>query len=194
MCIVTRESADDDSLLRFVLSPEGVVTPDLARKLPGRGVWVTLSRKVLAEAVKKQAFALGFGAAVRSDADLPDRVGQLLRQQALSRLMLARKAGKAVSGSMKVESALTKGPVAVLIHAVEAQPDGCRKLDRLAQPKTLVSRAFTADEMDLAFGRPNVIHAAVASGGIAAGMAECIRRMQKFEDSDMPPEAAKGSQ
>jgi uncharacterized protein len=186
MCIVTRESADDDALLRFVLSPDGVVTPDLARKLPGRGVWVSLSRKVLAEAVKKQAFARGFEGPAKADADLPDRVGTLLRQQALSTLMLARKAGQAVAGSMKVESTLTRGPVRVLLHADVAQPDGCRKLDKLAQPKTVIFRSFRSDEMDLAFGRPNVIHAAVASGGIAARMVDCIRRIQKFEDLEMP--------
>jgi uncharacterized protein len=194
MCIVTRQSADEDRLVRFVLSPEGLVTPDLARKLPGRGVWVTLSQKVLAEAIKRQAFSRGFETEAKVDQGLVGQVGQLLRQQALSHLMLARKAGQAVSGSMKVEAALTSGPVAVLLHAQEAQPDGCRKLDRLAQPKTLISRAFKADEMDLAFGRTNVIHAAVASGGVALRLAQCIRRMEEFENSEGAGMSGKGSQ
>jgi uncharacterized protein len=194
MCIVTREKADESDLLRFVLSPDGVVTPDLARKLPGRGVWVTLSRKVLGEAVQKQAFSRGFGTAVKAEADLPHRVGMLLRQQALSQLMLARKAGEAVSGNIKVEAALTQGPVALLLHSAEAQPDGCRKLNRLAQPKTIISNVFRGDEMDLAFGRPNVVHAAVASGGLAQRMFELIRRTERFEDKNIAGAAGEGSQ
>ena len=33
-----------DALLRFVLAPDGQVVPDLAGKLPGRGIWVTPRR------------------------------------------------------------------------------------------------------------------------------------------------------
>jgi uncharacterized protein len=194
-CIVTRETRDEGDLLRFALSPDGVVTPDLARKLPGRGVWVSLSRATLTEAVKKQAFSRGFANAAKTEPDLVDRVGLLLRQQALSQLMLARKAGQAVSGNTKVESALTSGPVALLLHAAEAQPDGCRKLDKLAQPQTMLFKGFRSAEMDLAFGRPNVIHAAIASGGIAQRMQDSIRRMQKFEDEGMAGTMpAKGNQ
>jgi uncharacterized protein len=194
-CIVTRETRDEGDLLRFALSPDGVVTPDLARKLPGRGVWVSLSRGTLAEAIKKQAFSRGFGTSAKTDEDLVDRVGLLLRQHAIAKLMLARKAGEAVSGNTKVESALTSGPVALLLHAVEAQPDGCRKLDKLAQPKTMIFCGFRSDEMDLAFGRANVIHAAVASGGIAQRMTDDIRRMQKFEDNEkIDTVSVKGSQ
>jgi uncharacterized protein len=194
-CIVTRETRDESDLLRFALSPDGVVTPDLARKLPGRGVWVSLSRGTLAEAIKKQAFSRGFGTPAKTDEDLVDRVGLLLRQHAIAKLMLARKAGEAVSGTTKVESALTSGPVALLLHAVEAQPDGCRKLDKLVQPKTMIFRGFRSDEMDLAFGRANVIHAAVASGGIAQRMTDDIRRMQKFEDNEkIDTGSVKGSQ
>ena len=55
MCIVTREVKDEAELIRFVRSPDGVAVPDLARKLPGRGVWVSLDRKMLAEAVAQEA-------------------------------------------------------------------------------------------------------------------------------------------
>ena len=59
MCIVTREVKDEADLLRLVRSPEGEVVPDLARKLPGRGVWVSLTRDKVADAAAKGLFARG---------------------------------------------------------------------------------------------------------------------------------------
>jgi uncharacterized protein len=183
-CIVTRKAGPEDELLRFVLSPDGEVVPDINRKLPGRGCWVSLDRKILAEAVKTKAFSRGFKGEARVSADLPERVGILLRQQALSHLSLARKAGEAVSGYTKVEEALKKGPVRLLLHAIEGSEDGNRKLDRLKRPETLSCSLFRSDEMDLAFGRANVIHAAVAAGGLAERLVSHIQRVAKYENLD----------
>ncbi len=183
-CIVTRKAGPEDELVRFVLSPDGEVVPDLQRKLPGRGCWVSLDRVVLAEAVKTRAFNRGFKGEARIPPDLADRVGLLLRQQALSHLSLARKAGEAVCGFTKVEEALQKGPVRLLLHAAEASGDGNRKLDRLKGPSTLSCGIFTSVEMDLAFGRANVIHAAVAAGGLAERLVGYLRRVAKYENLD----------
>ena len=81
------------------------------RKLPGRGVWVTCSRKVLAEAIKRKAFTRGFEEESQVPDGLADTVLRLLRQQAVNQLSLARKAGAAVQGFTKVEEALRKGSV-----------------------------------------------------------------------------------
>ncbi len=118
MCIVTRNPGSDDTLIRFARAPDGVVVPDLAAKLPGRGVWVTCSAKTLGEAIKKQAFARGFEEECTVPDGMVDLVRQLLRKQAVSHLALARKAGVAVQGFTKVEEALRKSPVRVLLHAV----------------------------------------------------------------------------
>ncbi|MGH6819897.1 MAG: DUF448 domain-containing protein, partial [Methylocella sp.] len=133
-CIVTRECLDESALIRFVRGPGGEAVPDLARKLPGRGVWVSLTRKHVGEAVEKKLFSRGFGAETRAEPDLPDLVANLLRKAALSYLSLAKKAGEAVTGFTKVEEMLGKGRVRILVHAAEAAPDGCRKLDKLAGP------------------------------------------------------------
>jgi uncharacterized protein len=182
MCIVTRTDGDDDTLIRFARAPDGTVVPDLAAKLPGRGVWVTCSAKVLADAIKRQAFARGF----ETDCIVPDGlsalVAGLLRKQAVSHLALARKAGAAVQGFTKVEEALRKSRIRVLFHTVGAGSDGVAKLDRLKQPETVICHSFLADEMDLAFGRPNVIHAAVTAGGLAERLVVQLQRMTSFED------------
>ena len=96
MCIVTRTVKDEDGLVRFVLSPDGLVVPDLQRKLPGRGVWVSLDKAMVADAARRNLFARGFGAQSQVPIDLADMVGRLLRAQAVAILSLARKAGEAL--------------------------------------------------------------------------------------------------
>jgi uncharacterized protein len=182
MCIVTRQEADEDALIRFARAPDGTVVPDLQAKLPGRGVWVSCSRRLLGEAVKRQAFSRGFEEDCKIPDELPDRVSTLLRKQAVNQLSLARKAGLVVQGFMKVEEALRKTTVKLLLHAGNAGEDGVSKLDRLASAKTVISNSFRSDEMDLAFGRSNVIHAAVAASGLADRLVVYLQRMAEFED------------
>ncbi|MCB1378063.1 MAG: RNA-binding protein [Alphaproteobacteria bacterium] len=190
MCAVTRECLDERDLIRFVRSPDGVAVPDLSRKLPGRGVWVGLGRSRLAEAVRKKVFSRGFSAETQAAEDLPDMVGRLLRQHCLGYVSLAKKAGEAVTGFMKVEDMLNRGRARALLHADDAQPDGCRKLDKLAGPDVVKMKLFTRDEMDLAFGRSNVVHAAVAKGGLAEKLVEAVRRIEMYE----APNGPKGSE
>lgn len=186
MCIVTRQVKDEAELLRFVRSPDGDVVPDLARKLPGRGVWVTLSRDKVAEAVRKRLFSKGFHAEAKAAPELPDMVGRLLNQQAVSLISLAKKAGEATAGFMKVEEMLGRGRAKVLLHASEASPDGCRKLDKLLQPGMVRLTFFHSRDLDLAFGRSNVIHAAVAKGGLADKLLFAARRIEMFEGLSGP--------
>ena len=181
MCIVSRSVRDEADLIRFVRSPDGVAVPDLARKLPGRGVWVSLDRRMLAEAVKKKLFSRGFAAETTVPPDVADMVSRFLRQHALSLLSLSKKAGEAVAGFMKVEEFVGRGRAKLLFHATEAAPDGCRKIDRLAQPEVEKIVLFQSSELDLAFGRSNVVHAAVAKGGLAEKLSTAVRRIETFE-------------
>ena len=181
MCILSREVKDEAELIRFVRAPDGEVVPDLARKLPGRGVWVSLNRQTLADVLRKKLFSRGFAAETSVPADLPERVSKQLRQQALSLLSMAKKAGEAVTGFMKVEEMAGRGRAKLLFHATEAQPDGCRKLDKYLQPGMEKIVLFHSSELDLAFGRSNVIHAAVTKGGLAEKLLLTIRRIETFE-------------
>jgi len=181
MCIVTRECHEEAELIRFVRGPDGQAVPDLARKLPGRGVWVSASEAMVAEACRKNLFSRGFGEATAADPALPQIVRGLLRKQALSYISLAKKAGEAVAGFTKVEEMLGRARARILIHASEAAADGCRKLDKLAAPDVERTSLFQLDELDLAFGRSNVIHAAVAKGGLAEKLLAAIRRIGIYE-------------
>src|SRR5262249_11152724 len=151
-------------MLRFVIGPDAQVVPDLKRRLPGRGVWVTATRATVAEAVKRRAFGRGFKAEVRVAPDLPDAVEHLLEQSVLDALSIVRKAGPAAIGFALVERALAREPVVALLHAAEAGREGVRKLATAARSRRgenaddlpVVDR-FTGAQLDLAFGRPNVV-------------------------------------
>jgi len=173
MCAVSREVRPIDELIRFVVSPQGEVIPDLKRKLPGRGLWVAASRRTVAEAVRRHQFSKGFKRDVRVAATLPADTETLLVRSATEALAMAAKAGQVVSGFSKVEGALQQGQAEALIHASDGAADGIRKLDAIvrqrggnhgeSQEMPIVS-VLTSAELDLALGRSNVIHAALLAG------------------------------
>lgn len=169
-CAVSRQVKPLEELIRFVAAPDGTVVPDPRRRLPGRGVSVTATAAMVAEAVKRKVFARGLGKAVIVPDDLPGRVEALLEKRALEAFAMANKAGGVVAGATKIENALKAGTVIALLHAREAADDGSAKLDRLARATggedrpILVAKAFASDEMSLALGRPHVIHAALIAG------------------------------
>ena len=146
--------------------------PDIKRKLPGRGVWITATHEAVARSVKQKVFARGFRRAVHVDDGLADAVADLLRRAALQDLSLANKAGSVVSGYAKVEKALSGRKPVILVHAADAAHDGCRKLDRTAKARSgdvaddaQPIACFTSAELSAALGKDNVNHAAVAEDG-----------------------------
>jgi predicted RNA-binding protein YlxR (DUF448 family) len=177
MCAVTRAVRPIDELIRFVVAPSGEVIPDLKRKLPGRGLWVSASHQAVAEAVRRNHFSRGFKREIRAAPTLAAETESLLVRSAVEALAMAAKAGQVVSGFSKVESALTQrqaqNSVRALIHASDGAADGIRKLDALARQNAgngaesrefPVVTALTSEQLDLALGRSNVIHAALLAG------------------------------
>jgi predicted RNA-binding protein YlxR (DUF448 family) len=176
MCAVTRAVRPIDELIRFVVAPSGEVIPDLKRKLPGRGLWLSASRKAVAEAVRRNQFGKGFRRDVRVSPTLPADTENLMVRGAVEALAMAAKAGQVVAGFAKVEGALQARQAVALIHAADGAPDGIRKLDAILRqkagydgesPEFPVIGILTSEQLDLALGRSNVIHAALLAG--AAG-------------------------
>jgi hypothetical protein len=171
LCVVTREVKSTDDMIRFVAGPDRAVVPDLKRRLPGRGVWVTATRDALAKAVRRNVFAHAFGSDAKVAADLPDMVQGLLERAFLDALAIARKAGEAVTGHAKVEAAAEQGAAVAYLQAVDASPEGVRQIMAAIRrgaaedaANVVVIRAFTSAQLDLALARPNVIHAALLAG------------------------------
>jgi uncharacterized protein len=173
MCAVTRQVRPIDELIRFVVTPTGEVIPDLKRKLPGRGLWVSASRQAVAEAVRRNHFSKGFKRDLRVTPALADDTENLLVRSVTDALAMAAKAGQVVSGFSKVEGALEQGQAKALLHASDGAADGIRKLDAIVRQKAgnhgeshefPVVTVLTSEQLDLALGRSNVIHAAVLAG------------------------------
>lgn len=176
-CLVTGESGPKAGLIRFVVGPEDVVVPDILGRLPGRGLWLTADRAVVETAVKKRAFARGAKRAVTVPPDLADRVEEALARRLIELVSLARKAGTAVAGYEKVRAWLTSGEAEVLMQAYDGSERGRAKLRPPHGPDSLIE-VLSASELGVAFGRENVIHGALAGGGLTARVVEEAARLQ----------------
>ncbi len=171
-CAVTRSERLRDALIRFVAAPDGTVVPDLKNVLPGRGVWVTADRTSIAAAVRAKVFARGFKRQVSTGDDLPATVELALTRRLEQALALANKAGLVVPGFEKIEAEIEKGRLSLLLHGSDAADGGRDKLDRKFRAvaassgrNALVADLLTIDQMSLAMGRTNVVHAGLKHGG-----------------------------
>jgi uncharacterized protein len=183
LCIVTRTVRPVCHLIRFVVGPQGEAIPDLKCKLPGRGVWVTATQKAVEEAVKRKAFARGFKRDVRTPGDLATRTEELLQRAAIEALAIAGKASLAVAGFAKSAAALERNDAVALLHAAEAAPDGVRKLNALLRQRVdsiVLIDFLTSAQLDLALGRPNVVHAALFAGSASDSFLSRARRLERF--------------
>ena len=169
-CIVTGDVQPKAGLVRFVVSPEGQVLPDLAGKLPGRGIWVTADRETIEKAAKKGLFARAARASVTVPDNLVDMVEAGLARRIVETVSLARKAGRAVAGFEKVKGWLADGKAKVLLQASDGSERGKGKLWTPEGGRWF--GCLTASELGLAFGRDSVIHGALAAGRLSARVVE----------------------
>lgn len=165
-CIYTRETSSREMLVRFAVSPDGTVVPDLEEKLPGRGLWLTARGDIIKRACAENAFSKAARRNVTVPADLPDRLAALMDSRCLDLIGLARRSGVAVAGFEKVRAALESGDVALLIEASDGADDGREKLARRAIGVETLS-LWTADQLGAPFGRDRCVHAAIFAGGLA---------------------------
>jgi len=190
LCAATGEVKCVDHMLRFVVGPDGTVVPDLKRRLPGRGLWITATRPALELAVRRNSFARGFKRDVAVACDLVLMTERLLERAALDALAMAHKAHKVVVGFGRVETALARDRVIAVLHALEAAPDGVEKLaaarNRREDAATIaVMDGFASAQLDLALGRSNVIHAALLAGRESQTFLARVARLHCFRSGSM---------
>lgn len=183
-CVATGETLPEHLLVRFAAGPEGVIVPDVAAKLPGRGVWVTATRSALETARKKGGFARSLKGPVKVGDDIADLTESLLAKRCLDHLGLMRRAGAIAIGVTQVEAAIRAKPALALIEASDGAEDGRGKLIALHQglwskPPPLAG-CFTAEELGMALGRDRVIHACLLQERMATGWAAEIGRLAGF--------------
>lgn len=181
--IVSGSVMEEHQLIRFVAGPGGVVTPDLARKLPGRGLWVAADRVSVETAVKKGLFSRAAKTKLIAPAGLADQVDTLLHRRCLDSLGLARRGGDIISGFEKVLSSIRSGKAAWLVEAADGAADGRRKLlsafRTSPSPPQLVG-VFSSEELGLALGGENVIHTAFLAGRASGHWTKDVHRLAGF--------------
>lgn len=179
--LVSHEVMDESRLIRFVAGPDGQVVPDLGRKLPGRGLWVEASRTSVEAAVKKNGFTRAAKTKLTAPADLADVIERLLARRCLDQLGLARREGVLISGFEKTAASLRAGKAAWVLEAADGSADGRGKILALARHQTAkICGAFTADDLSLALGLENAIHAVLLAGGRADRWTIEVERLAGF--------------
>jgi predicted RNA-binding protein YlxR (DUF448 family) len=185
--LVSGEVMPEERLVRFVAGPEGVVVPDVARKLPGRGLWVAATREAVDQAAKKGGFSRSAKAKLAAPAGLSDQVENLLKIRLLSGLGLARRAGDLILGFEKTAQAIEQGKTAWMVEAEDGAHDGRRKLLQSARRATdagfrtpRLLGVFSSEELGLALGLGNVIHLAFLAGRGADRWTIDVERLSGF--------------
>ena len=193
LCLATGDIKPIDEMIRYVVAPDGMVVPDLANKLPGRGCWIIANHAALTLAMERKLFARAFRGKGVAGGDLPNLVERLIERSALEALSIANKAGQVVTGFEKVKSALASGKVAVLVDAKDAGSDGTKKLSAAVKPadsnEPVKIRLFSGEQLDLALGRTNVVHAALLGHPASrAFLSHCVR-YERWRDKNAPAES-----
>jgi len=176
-CLVTGEMRTKEELIRFVVSPDYNVVPDLACNLPGRGLWVTATRETIETAVHKNLFAKAAKEKVKAESGLADKVAQLLKKRCLDWVGLARSAGIAVLGQPQVEMALKSGKIKLLLIADDAAANGLEKINAAAVATT---RSFTRNELGMALGHDQIVYAGLKSHSIAEKLQGMLAHLEKI--------------
>lgn len=169
-CIVSGEVQPKAGLIRFVLSPDGIILPDLAHKLPGRGIWVTADRDMITKAADKGLFSRAAKAPAKAPEGLADLVEAGQAKRVVELISLARKSGRCVAGFEKVKGWLADGKAKVLFQASDGSERGKGKLWTPEGGRWF--GCLTSSELGLAFGRDYVIHGALAAGGLSRRVVE----------------------
>lgn len=181
--LVSGEVRPREALVRFAAGPDGRVTPDLAGRLPGRGLWVAADRASVDAAARKGLFSRAARAPLKADPGLSDLVERLLMRRLLDGLGLARRAGELVFGFEKVLAAVSAGRAAWIVEASDGAADGRRKVlaaVRKASPPPGVAGVWTGEELSLALGGENVIHTAFLVGRSSDRWTLDVQRLSGF--------------
>ena len=175
-CVVTRARLPKEEMFRFVVSPDHRAIPDLAGKLPGRGIWLSASGDVIQDGgANGRALVRAFGRAARGQVSLPPDLPVVLETALIRRigelLGLARRAGQAVAGFEKARDWMKTHRARLVLQAADgSEAERVRFRSGLADT-VLVFAPLTGAELGRVFGHDNVVHVALAEGRLAASLA-----------------------
>lgn len=180
-CIATGQIREKEDLLRFAVSPDGILVFDIQMNLPGRGIWISCSQQSIELALKKGLFAKSAKQAVTVPENMVLKIDEALSQRCLALLGLGRKSGLVTVGFAKVEKALKSKKVSILIAASDGADDGKQKLKRIAGTLPVVD-TFNNDDLSQALGKENIVHASVGSSGLTKKITFAVSQLSRFRD------------
>ena len=181
-CIATGDVQPKHGLIRFAVGPDGQIAPDLAEKLPGRGIWVSADRAALEKAATKGLFARAAKRAVTVPDGLADLLETMLARRVIELISLTRKGGRATTGYERVKDWLQKEEATVLIQASDGSDRGKSKLSTPHGGNFI--GWLTAAELGHAFGRQTAVHAALGAGGLSKRVVDEAARLKGLRVSD----------
>lgn len=187
-CLVSRSVRPKEDLLRFVISPDGDLTPDMDGRLPGRGFWLSPAPNVIEKARKKGVFGRAAHRTVCVPQDFQDRVESLLEDRCLRLIGLARKAGQAVVGFEKVKGLVQTNRTAYVLEAFDGAENAHKKLNAEAYGAR-VFRTLDRDALARAFGRDNAVHAAILPGGLSVRLETDLVRLSRLRGRNLDESA-----
>jgi predicted RNA-binding protein YlxR (DUF448 family) len=176
-CVLGGHTGPRESFLRFVAGPDGTVVPDIDGKLPGRGLWLTVSRAALDEAIAKNAFSKAARAKLTAPGGVADTVDRLLLRRALDALSLAKRAGAVAAGFAKAKALIDKGGAGLVVEALDASR---AERARLGGRDVETATGLTAEEMGASLGREHAVHVALREGPMAARLKTDLTRLAAF--------------
>lgn len=184
-CLVTRAPQPREGLVRFVVGPDGTVVPDIAERLPGRGLWLTARRDIVQTACAKGAFKRAARRSVKVSDGLDRQVEDLLARRCIELIGLARRAGLVTAGYEKVRAALSAGRLALLLAPLDTAGRDAAELAERARG-TARRAVLTRAELGAAVGREDAVHVALAAAPLTERIERELSRLAGFRSEDVP--------
>lgn len=183
-CLGCRTAKNKDLLIRFVLSPDMEVLPDLDAKLPGRGAYTCLNRDCLIKTVTQNQFKRSFKQVVTIMP--PEQMAEHIRQQLFDRIIcligLANKAGSVIGGGSMVIEALRGRvkPGLVLVATDVSEAIGIKIVGAANLNKVLHRTVVTKENFGVILGKAPRSAVAIKSGGFVASLIKAVDRYRNF--------------
>ena len=162
-CIVTGDVLPYDQMIRFVVGPDDMLTPDLAGSLPGRGYWVTAKLSVLQRALQGDAFTRAARRKINIPPALYDLVVVLARRACLSTLGLARRAWAVDYGYEAVRQSLVTRKAGLVLIARNAPTEFLTKFKDVLDGVP-INTLFTTADLSAALGRESLAFVSITKG------------------------------
>ncbi|TNE67127.1 MAG: RNA-binding protein [Alphaproteobacteria bacterium] len=203
-CVIKMQAEPEEKLVRLVQGPDGSLVPDVAARLPGRGIWISADAVLIDAAVASGQLAKAASRSLKASvpksavpADLAAQIDRLLARRCLDRLGLEQRAGHVVTGFDKIKAALSKrgaGRPRVLLAATDGADDGRRKLKAAVGSDVPVAAVFDREALSLALGRENVVHVLLFDSGGAVKFEADLGRLMRMRGLDPHTCEAQGNE